>query len=379
MIRTTKKLQDLCNRLHKMKFITVDTEFIREKTFYPELCLIQIGCEKGAWVVDALSEIDLSTLFNVLKDKNVIKVFHACRQDLEIFYHLMHEMPAPIFDTQIGAMVCGYPNDIGYQRLVKEYLGIELDKGMRITDWAHRPLTKEQEEYALHDVMELRDIYIKMMSEICRKNRLDWVQEEIQSLLDPHLYEPDALYLLSKMHLPFHDLARIHLCARLCEWRENWARKLNLPRQYVASDNSLIECAAIQLKKEEDFEMLRSFSKNFFKNEIGQSLLSFCQEVAKEPIQKWSLPKHYVLHPNNKNRIEALRFLLNVVCEENGVAPSLVASTEDLTRYLFNPEEVRFMHGWRYQIFGKKVTDLMAGKIAFFYDPLKKSLVVRSV
>ena len=380
MIQTTKELERLCARLHKAKFITIDTEFIREKTFYPQLCLIQIGGEKGAWIVDALAkEIDLTPLFNVFRDKNVIKVFHACRQDLEIFYHLMHEMPTPIFDTQIGAMVCGYPNDIGYQRLVKEYLGINLDKGMRVTDWAHRPLTKEQEEYALHDVIELKSVYTKMMDEICHNNRLDWVQEEIQGLLDPALYELDAVHLLNRMHLPFQDSAKVHLCARLCEWREEWAKKLNLPRQYIASDNSLIECAAFQVKEGKDFEKLRSFSKGFLKNEIGQSLLEFCQKVAKEPVQEWPIQKRYVLYPNNKNRVEALRFLLNAVCEENDVAPSLVASTEDLTRYLFQPEEVRFMKGWRYQIFGKKVKDLMAGKLAFFYDPQKKTLVVRSV
>ena len=165
MIHTTTELKRLCERLHKLKFITVDTEFIREKTFYPELCVIQIGGGKGAWLVDALApNIDLSPLFEVFLDKNVIKVFHACRQDLEIFYHLMREMPTPVFDTQIGAMVCGYPSDVGYQRLVREYLGIELDKGMQVTDWSRRPLTKEQEKYALHDVVELKSVYTKMIS-----------------------------------------------------------------------------------------------------------------------------------------------------------------------------------------------------------------------
>ena len=380
MIQTTAELKRLCERLNKQKFITVDTEFIREKTFYPELCLIQIGAEKGAWLIDAMSpSLDLTPLWEVFLDKNVIKVFHACRQDLEIFYHLMHEMPRPIFDTQVGAMVCGYSSDIGYQRLVKDYLGIDLDKGMRVTDWSHRPLTKEQEEYALHDVLELKAVYTKMMDEICRNNRLDWVQEEIQSLLDPQLYEPDALHLLGKMHLPFSDPQKIHLCARLCEWRETWAKKLNLPRQYVVSDNSIIECAAFQVKKEKDFEKLRSLSGGFLKNEIGQSVLSFCQKLAKEPPQKWPLQKCHVLRPNKKNQVDALRLLLNTVCEENQVAPSLVASTEDLTHYLFNPEEARFMKGWRYQIFGKKVKDLMAGKLAFVFDPVKRALIVRSV
>lgn len=380
MIHTTAQLKRLCERLNKQKFITVDTEFIREKTFYPKLCLIQIGAEKGAWVVDVLTEnLDLSPLWAVFLNKNVIKVFHACRQDLEIFYHLMNEMPTPIFDTQVGAMVCGYPCDIGYQRLVKDYLGVDLDKGMRVTDWSHRPLSKEQEEYALHDVIELKAIYTKMMLEICKNNRLDWVQEEIQNLLDPHLYEPDATYLLNRMRLPFHDPVKIHLCARFCEWRESWAKKLNLPRQYVLSDNALVECAAVKPEKEEEFKNLRSLSNGFIKNEIGQSLVEFCQKVAKEKVQEWSLKKHYTITPKRKNQIEAMRLLLNAVCEEAGVAPHLVAGTEELATYLFDPEKARFMRGWRYQIFGKKVNDLMNGKLAFFYDPQKKSLIVRSV
>ena len=380
MIHTTKELESLCTRLNKLKFITIDTEFIREKTFYPVLCLIQIGGGKGAWVVDALAkDIDLSPLWKVLLNKNIIKVFHACRQDLEIFYHLMHEMPTPVFDTQVGAMVCGYSESVGYQRLVQDYLGIQLDKGMRVTDWSYRPLTKEQEEYALHDVIELKDVYTKMMDEICQNNRLDWVQEEMENLLDTQLYEPDAIHLMEKMRLPFSAPQKIHLCARLCEWREKWAKKMNLPRQYVMSDNSIIECAAIQAKEEKDFEKLRSLSSGFLKNEMGQSLLTFCKAVAKEPVQKWPLKKRYILQPNQKNRVEALRLLLNVVAEENNVAPSLVASSEDLIHYLFEPNTARFMQGWRYQIFGKKVENLQAGKLAFFYDTQKGSLVVRSV
>ena len=380
MIQKTAELAKICQKLHTCQFITIDTEFIREKTFYPQVCLIQIGAGKRAWLIDPLApELDLTPLFEVLLDRNVIKVFHACRQDLEIFYHLMHQMPTPVFDTQVGAMVCGYPDNIGYQRLVEDYLGIQLDKGMRVTDWAHRPLTKEQEKYALHDVVELKDVYTKMMDQICKNNRLDWIQEEIQASLDPALYEPDAAHLLEKMNLPFQDPAKIHLCARLCEWREEWAKRLNRPRSFIASDYALVECAAVRPKKEEDFHLLRSFSSGFLKNEIGLSLKKLCCQVAKEPVRNWPTKKHYALRPNKKNRVEALRLLLNVVAEENKVAPALIASTEDLVQYLLQSDEVRFMHGWRYQIFGKKVKDLMAGKLAFVFDPQKRALIIRSI
>ena len=290
MIRTIAQLEKICKTLQKQSFITVDTEFIRERTFYPRLCLIQIGAGKKAWVIDALSsDIDLTPLFQVFLNKSVIKVFHACRQDLEIFYHLMHEMPSPVFDTQVGAMVGGYPDNIGYQRLVEDFLHIKLDKGMRVTDWAHRPLTKEQEKYALHDVVELKDVYVKMMDEICKNNRLDWIQEEMQNLVDPKSYELDAVHLMDKMRIPCQESSKVHLCARLCEWREEWAKKLNLPRQYILSDNSLIECAVLKPQKKGDFERLRSLSDGFVKNEIGQSLLSFCKHVSKEKIKEWPL------------------------------------------------------------------------------------------
>ena len=181
------------------------------------------------------------------------------------------------------------------------------------------------------------------------------------------------------MHIPFQNPAKIHLLARLCEWRETWAKKMNLPRSYIVSDNTLIECAAIYPQKGEDFQKLRSLSPKFLKNDMGQSLRQFCLQVVSEPVQEWPLKKHYVLRPNKKNRVEALRLLLNVVAEENNVAPTLIANTEDLLQYLFQPNEVRFMKGWRYQIYGKRVQDLMQGKLAFCYDPLKKALIVRSI
>ena len=245
MIKTTEKLNALCAKLKGANFITVDTEFIREKTYYPQLCLIQVGMNKKAWVIDAMAkDLDLGAFFDILKNKSIIKVFHACRQDIEIFYHLMHQMPEPIFDTQVGAMVCGYGDNVSYQQLVRDYVGIELDKGMRITDWSHRPLNKEQEKYALHDVIELQDVYQKMMDDICRTNRLDWIQEEMQHLTSPDLYEPKIIHIMTKMRVPFKKKENIHLCARLCEWRETTAQEKDRPRKYILTDDEIFEIAA---------------------------------------------------------------------------------------------------------------------------------------
>lgn len=379
IIKTTKKLTDLCERLKKERFITVDTEFIREKTYYPELCLIQVGAGKGAWCIDPLApDMDLTPFFEVLVNPRIIKVFHACHQDLEIFYHLMHKMPVPVFDTQVGAMVCGYHDNVSYQQLVKDYAHITLDKGMRITDWSRRPLTNEQEKYALHDVIELKDVYQKMMEDICAHNRLDWIQEEMMILTNPKLYQTNILHLMEKIHIPFHKKETVHLCARLLEWREKTAQKKNRPRKHILTDESLLECAAIAPKNEAELEALRSISDGFSKSDIGASLLKAIQKATTEETLEWPLPEKTNLSNGNKSWMEALRLLLNVVCEEQNVAPYLVASTDDLIQFI-RQGEARFMHGWRFQTFGKYVEAFKKGAVAFVYDQGRKKLVLQSI
>ncbi len=379
MIKTTEKLNALCEKLKSARFITVDTEFIREKTYYPVLCLIQVGMNKKAWIIDTLAEnLDLTAFFDILKNKNIIKVFHACRQDIEIFYHLMHKMPEPIFDTQVGAMVCGYNDNVSYQQLVKDYAGIELDKGMRITDWTHRPLSKEQEKYALHDVLELQDIYQKMMDEICQANRLDWIQEEMQHLTRPDLYEPNITHIMGKMHVPFKKKENLHLCARLCQWRENTAQEKDRPRKYILTDEAILEIAASTPKNAKELEDLRTIPNGFSKSDLGKSLLKTLSKTATETPQEWHLPEKINLSASQKSWMEALKLLLNVVCEQEQVAAYLLANGDDLARYA-KGQNAPFMTGWRYRLFGQKVKKLMEGKLAFFYDPEQHTLVVRSV
>ena len=378
IIKTTKKLNDLCERLKKERFITVDTEFIREKTYYPVLCLIQVGAGKGAWCIDPLAEdMDLSPFFEILLNKNIIKVFHACHQDIEIFYHLMHKMPIPIFDTQVGAMVCGYGENVSYQQLVKDYTHITLDKGMRITDWSRRPLTKEQEKYALHDVIELKEVYQKMMEDICVHNRLDWIQEEMMHLTNPKAYNIDVLHLMSKIHIPFHKKETIHLCARLIEWREKLAQKLNRPRKFILTDDALMECAALAPKTPEELEGLRTISSGFSKSEIGKSLMTGLQKYTQETPVDWPIPVKQSISNTQKSWLEALKLLLNIVCEGENVAPYLVASTDELIQFA-NTDEAPFMKGWRFQIFGKHVEAFKKGKVAFIYDMKQKKLILQS-
>lgn len=380
MIKTTKQLNAMCEKLKRARFITVDTEFIREKTYYPVLCLIQVGCNKSAWVIDAMAEgLDLTAFFEIMKDTNIIKVFHACRQDLEIFYHLMKQMPHPVFDTQVGAMVCGYNDNVSYQQLVKDYTGTTLDKGMRITDWSHRPLTKEQTQYALHDVIELKTVYQKMMDQICQANRLDWIQEEMQHLTDPKLYEPNIENIMGKIHLPSQKKQNIHLCARICQWREKWAQEKNRPRKHILTDESVAEIAVIAPKNEADLEALRTISNGFGKSELGQDLIKTIIQTSTEEPQDWNVPTKISLTMGQKNTVEALRLLLNIVCDQEKVAPYLVATNDDLMRYAKNNEAVAFTKGWRQRIFGKHVQQMIDGKLVFVYDNQSKSLICRNI
>ncbi len=378
MIKTTQKLQQLCQRLSRERFITVDTEFIREKTYYAELCLIQVGAGKSAWLIDPLStELDLTPFFEILLNRSIIKVFHACHQDLEIFYRLMHKMPVPVFDTQIGAMVCGYGDNVSYQQLVKDYLQITLDKGMRITDWSRRPLTKEQQSYALHDVIELKQVYQKMMEDICSHNRLDWIQEEMMALTNTKNYKLNVSHLMAKMRMPFHKKEAIHLCARLIEWREKIAQNKNRPRKYILTDEALLECVAFSPKTEQELEKLRSISEGFAKSEVGQSLLKSLNKIRLEEPIEWPVPEKKTLSNGQKSWLEAMRLLLSVVCEENNVAPVLVADTDQMIQYI-HTDDAYFMHGWRFQVFGRYVQSFQKGEVSLVYDQSCKRLVLQS-
>ena len=244
MITTTKELTELCARFAKHPFVTVDTEFIREKTYYPQVCLIQLASPEEAVCVDPLSkDLDLKPLFDLFQNKQVIKVFHACRQDIEIFYHLSHQIPVPVFDTQVGAMVCGYGDNVSYQQLVNDFVGISLDKTMRVTDWSNRPLSEDQIQYALHDVTELRTVYTKMMERICAQNRLDWLTEEMADLVDPSTYEPDVDTLWKKVKVPLKKPLTLHIFAKLYAWRERAAQQKDRPKKHFMKDEALVELA----------------------------------------------------------------------------------------------------------------------------------------
>ena len=353
MITTTKQLKDLCARFAKHPFITVDTEFIREKTYYPQVCLIQLASPEEAVCVDPLAKgLDLAPLFDLFQNKKVIKVFHACRQDIEIFYHLSHQIPVPVFDTQVGAMVCGYGDNVSYQQLVNDFVGVSLDKTMRVTDWAQRPLSEDQIQYALHDVVELRTVYTKMMEKICAQNRLDWLTEEMAELVDPQTYEPDPNELWKKVKVPFKKPLNLHVFARLYAWREAVAQKKDRPKKYIMKDDALIELAIALPTSSDKIDALRSFSDGYGKSDLAKEIIDIVGKALKDDPATFEQPLHTKpLTQKQHNFVEILKLVLDICAENYDVAPKLVATQPDLNAFV-QTGEAPFLAGWR-----KKVSD----------------------
>lgn len=383
MITTTEELQAVCARFQAFPFITVDTEFLREYTYYPKLCLIQIASPEEAFCVDPLApEIDLSPLFELMRNKNIVKVFHSARQDLEIFYTLMHEVPTPIFDTQIGAMVLGFGESVSYQNLVQKVLHINLDKGMRITDWSKRPLKEAQIAYALRDVTHLRDIYLIFKKRLEEQGRLEWIREEVAHLEDKNTYCPDDSTIAKKLKYPVHSLPSKRVFQDIYLWREHIARANNQPRRQVLKDEIMADLALVRPKTREDLATLRSLTPNFLKNDKADIVLEIIQKALLKENADFPLPDETSLEltSGDTNLLEMLRLLLTLIATQEAVAPRLIATNDELSLYIKNNDtSIRFMTGWRYQIFGKLAQEIKEGKIAFAFNPKQKKIVFQKL
>ena len=379
MITTTHELTKVCQRFSKHPFMTIDTEFIREKTYYPQVCLIQIASPKEAFCIDPLAEgLSLQPLFNLLQNKDIIKVFHACRQDIEIFYHLSGKIPVPVFDTQVGAMVCGYGENVSYSQLVHDFVGINLDKTMRITDWSHRPLSSEQIQYALHDVVELRDVYTKMMDRICQTNRLDWLAEEMQDLVNPATYNSDINQTWHRIKVPFKNPQTLHIFAKLCAWREQYAQNKNRPRKHILKDEALIELAITHPIQTQDIDQLRTFSDGFSKSDMAKELIEVIKKAISDKPESFEQPvQQKPLTQTQRNIAELLRLVLCIVCDEHDVAPKLVASSENLNTFI-QTRQAPFLNGWRGQVFGAYALATLDGHLDISYSPQLGKLTIKT-
>ena len=373
-IQTTEELNQLCKRLSEHPFVTVDTEFIREKTYWPQLCLIQIASVDEAVCIDPLvKDIDLQALFDLMQNEAVIKVFHAARQDIEIFYHLCGKTPVAVYDTQLAAMVCGFGESVSYQNLVQKLLGRELDKSMRFTDWSRRPLTEKQISYALNDVTHLREIYQKITGILEQTGRSDWVADDMALLMNPQTYENDSALAWKRLKITTTKPFYLALCQALAAYREDTAKHQDRPRKHIMRDEVLLEIAGSAPETAEEMAKLRGLPQGFAHSRMGKDILKIIASVKAQDESSYpALPKPYELPRSARAVSKMLRLLLMIKAAENDVAERLIVSQDDLDILAGekNPD-LDVLKGWRYQIFGKAALEMKAGKTGLRYNPEK--------
>ncbi len=371
MISNTASLQEFCQNLSGAEFITIDTEFMREKTYWPQLCLIQIAGPDDARVIDALAEgIDLSPLFDFLDDQSILKVFHAARQDLEIFHHLTGRLPQPVFDTQVAAMVCGFGDSVGYETLVTKLTSAQVDKGSRFTDWTARPLRERQLNYALADVTHLRDVYMKIRKKLGHNGRETWLAEEMAILTSPNTYEADPNTIYKRIKSGNARPKTLVILRELAAWRESEAQRRNLPRNRVIRDEQLLEIAHHPPSKSADLARIRGLGKKFADGVFGDAIIKAVKRGQDTPEKDWPQQKRRPKLPSGTGPAsQLLKVLLKMRCDEYEVAQKLLASSEDIENIAAYGEkaDVPALAGWRHQVFGEDALRLLRGEIALAF------------
>jgi ribonuclease D len=368
VITDTKSLERFCLRQKGAEFIAVDTEFMRERTYWPILCMVQVAGPEEAAAIDTLAPgIDLTPLLLLMADQHILKVFHAGRQDIEIFFNLSGTVPAPIFDTQIAAMVCGFGDAVSYETLVSKLARASVDKSSRFTDWSHRPLTDRQIRYALADVVHLRTVYEKLRQRIAANGRASWIAEETAELSDSETYrnDPNEAWRRFRLRGRF-DRRFFGVLREVAAWREIAARQRNLPRNRIMRDEAVIEIAAHIPTTIEALARTRSLGKSVAEGRLGSEILEAVRRgldetAAFEPPEARRGPPPPGLGP----LIELLRVLLKQRCEDHEVAQKLVASAEDLEAIAADDKApVKALSGWRREIFGNDALALKYGRLA---------------
>ncbi len=370
-ITTTEALAAFCTRAADYPYVTVDTEFLRERTYYSKLCLVQLAVpgdtEDDAVLVDPLADgLSLEPLYNLFRDESVVKVFHAARQDLEIFYVDAGLIPHPLFDTQVAAMVCGYGDQVGYETLVRRIAKAQLDKSSRFTDWSRRPLSEAQKKYALGDVTHLREIYETLAEDLEKSGRAAWVEEEMAVLTDPVTYrvEPEEAWLRIKTRT--NSGRFLSVVRELARFRETYAQSRNVPRNRVMKDDALLELASTKPATSQDLGRSRLLLREARRGEIADGILAAVKaglETAPE-----NMPKP---PPNGREKLQVnpaladlLRVLLKARSEQEKVAQKLIASAADLDLIAAGKRNVAALSGWRREVFGADALRLCDGKLA---------------
>jgi len=378
LITTTEALNALCQRMHAETFVTVDTEFMRERTYWPELCLVQIAGEHEVAVIDAQAEgIDLAALGVLFADRAVMKVFHAARQDIEIFVLLFDDVPQPMFDTQVAAMVAGFGDQVGYDALVSSLTGGSIDKSHRFSDWSARPLSAAQITYAAADVTWLRDVYLRLSRRLEQEGRLSWVNEEMAILNNPATYRGDPETAWERLRPRTTNRRLLYILKEVAAWREKEAQRINIPRQRLIKDEALLEIAATAPADPDALARVRGITKGFADGRSGTALLDVL--AAARRVSDADLPAAPQARDTARPSaalVSLLKVLLAAKAEQHNVAPRLVASSDDIDRLaLEDSPDVPASHGWRKVVFGDDALRLKQGRIALGVDGRKVKFI----
>lgn len=371
VIKDTQALADFCARCAKHPYVTVDTEFLRERTYWPQLCLVQVAYpgqgDESAAIIDPIgTDLDLGPLFELMRDTSVVKVFHAARQDLEIFWKLGDLIPEPLFDTQVAAMVCGYGDQVGYETLVRKICKQGLDKSSRFTDWAARPLSEKQLNYAIADVTHLRRIYEHLDQELRDTGRGPWVGEEMAVLTDPATYRNEPTEAWKRLKTRSSSPRFLAVAAALAEWREARAQERDVPRSRLMKDDALLEIASARPTSMDELQRSRFLQREARKGDVAKEILAAVAkglETPEEDTPEREAPK--ASRKGSEALIDLLKVLLKSRAEDLGVAPKLLASSEDLNLIAAEEEpDVPALSGWRRKAFGELALQLKRGEIA---------------
>jgi ribonuclease D len=379
-ITTTSELAAACWRLSCHSFVTVDTEFLRETTYYPLLCVAQMASSEEAFVIDALAPgIDLAPFYALMADEKVMKVFHAARQDIEIVWHAAKLIPHPIFDTQVVAMVLGYGDSISYDQLVQRITGDALDKSHRFTDWTRRPLSDAQLRYAISDVTHLRDVYLSLVEDLKRRGRTDWVEDEMRVLTSPDTYRMEPENAWQRLKTRVRKPKELAILIEVAAWREREAQMRDVPRSRVLKDEVIADIAVQAPANTEKLSNLRSLPKGFERSHWGEAIVAAVKrglerDPATLPLQSRSQPA-----ANGAAVVELLKVLLRMISERHHVAAKVIATVDDLERIAADDNaDVPALAGWRRELFGEKALALKHGKLALAIEKGRVATVERA-
>jgi ribonuclease D len=367
LISRTDELEAVCNRLAKSPFIALDTEFMREQTFWPKLCLVQMAAEGTEVLIDSLSpDLDLAPFFALMVNEKALKVFHSARQDIEIVHHLAGIVPHPIFDTQVAAMVCGFGEAVSYSMLVRRMLNRNLDKSSRFTDWSRRPLSDRQLTYAVGDVTHLRDLYPKLRAQLDKSERASWLNEEMAVLTDPATYELHPEQAWKRLKMRIKTPKALAVLMELAAWREREAQGQDVPRSRILKDEALYDIASQAPRNIEELGSLRTLHNGFARSARGRAVLDAVSKgLARDPKTVPPIERGEPMPPEAQAVVDLLRVLLKATAGRHGVAPKLIATSDELEEIARSDDaDVGVLRGWRKKLFGDDALALKRGELA---------------